>query len=63
MAVKKYKVSELAKDLGVSSNEIIECLGKAFDAGKKNSSSLLDEEINYVLEVYTQKNQVDSFDA
>ncbi len=62
MAIKKYKVSELAKDLGVSSNEIIECLSKAFDAGKKNSSSLLDEEINYVLEVYTQKNQVASFD-
>ncbi len=62
MATKKYKVNELAKDLGASSNEIIECLAKAFEGTKKNSSSLLDEEVNYVLEVYTQKNEVKSFD-
>ena len=62
MATKKYKVSELAKDLGTTSNDIIECLAKAFEGTKKNSSSLLDEEVNYVLEVYTQKNEVKSFD-
>ncbi len=62
MATIKYKVSELAKDLNVSSNEVIECLAKAFEGTKKNSNTLKDNEINYVLEYFTQKNQVASFD-
>ncbi len=62
MAVKKYKVSDLAKDIGAGSNDIIACLAKAFPDAKKTGSALSDEEINYVLEVYTQQNQVESFD-
>ncbi len=62
MATIKYKVSELAKDLGVSSSEVIECLAKVFEGTKKNSNTLKDNEINYVLEYFTQKNQVASFD-
>ena len=62
-AVKKYKVSDLAKDICVSSNEVIQLLANAFgDTGKKTASSLSDEEINYVLEYYTQKTQVTGFE-
>lgn len=62
MINKKYKLSELAKDLGVTSTEVIDCLTGPFDGAKKTSSTLTDEEVSYVLEVYSQKNQVASFD-
>lgn len=61
-SVKKYKVSDLAKDINVSNNDIAQCLANAFEGTKKPSSALTDEEVNYVLEVYTQKNQVTDFD-
>ena len=62
-AVKKYKVSDLAKDICVSNNEVVQLLANAFgDSGKKPASSLSDEEINYVLEFYTQKTQVTGFE-
>ncbi len=62
-AVKKYKVSDLAKDICVSSNEVIQLLANAFgDTGKKTASSLSDEEVNYILEYYTQKTQVTGFE-
>lgn len=63
MAVKKYKVSDLARDIGTTATDIIERLAGAFSAAavKKNGSALSDEEINYILEVYTQENQVSDF--
>ena len=61
-SVKKYKVSDLAKDINVSNNDIAQCLANAFEGTKKPSSALTDEEVNYVLEVYTQKSQVTDFD-
>ena len=60
---KKIKISDLAKDLNVSGNDISDLIGGNSDAKKKPSSSLTEEEINIVLEHYTQQNQVDSFDA
>ena len=60
---KKIKISDLAKDLNVSGNDISDLIGGISDAKKKPSSSLTEEEINIVLEHYTQQNQVDSFDA
>ncbi|WP_295207394.1 translation initiation factor IF-2 [Ruminococcus sp.] len=63
MKTNKYKLSELAKDLKVSNNELVECLEKLNGETKKTQSALTPEEISYVFEVYTQKNQVESFDA
>lgn len=63
MKTTKYKLSEMAKDLKVTNNELIECLGKLGGEPKKTQSVLTPEEISYVLEYYTQNNQVDSFDA
>ena len=60
--ITKYKLSDLAKDLKVSSTEIVDLLSAEFGA-KKTGSSLSPEEVNYVFEVLTQRNQVVSFDA
>ncbi len=60
--ITKYKLNDLAGDLKLSANDIIECLAKEYGA-KKASSILMPEEVNYVLEYFTQRNQVDSFDG
>ena len=61
--LKKIKISDLAKDLGVSGNDIAELMGEFSEAKKKPSSTLTEEEINLVLEHFTQQNQVASLDA
>ena len=58
----KYKVSELAKDLNVTNNDIIKLLSEKFEGTKKAVTALTADEITYVLEYYTQNNQVKSFD-
>ena len=63
MKPNKYKLNELAKDIKVSANEIIECLEKLNGETKKTQSALTPEEAAYVLEYYTQNNQVNSFDS
>ncbi len=60
--ITKYKLNDLAKDLKLPANDIIDCLSAKYGV-KKASSSLVPEEVNYVLEYFTQKNQVDSFDS
>lgn len=60
--ITKCKLNDLAKDLKLTANDIINCLSAKYGA-KKSSSMLTPEEINYVLEYLTQKNQVESFDA
>ncbi len=63
---KKIKISDLAKDLGVSGNDIAEMLEGISQQGetkRKNASVLTEEEINLVLENYTQQNQVTKLDA
>ena len=60
--ITKYKLTTLARDLKLSSGEVIECLSHRFGA-KKSSAVLTPEEVNYVLELYTQKNQVESFEG
>lgn len=59
---KKYKLNELAKDLKLSNNQLIECLEKLTGETKKTVSVLTPEEIGYVFEYFTQNNQVESFD-
>ena len=57
----KYKLNELAKDLKLSGAEVVKCLEEAFGETKKTVSALSAEEINYVLEYFSQKNSVASF--
>ncbi len=58
----KYKLHELAKDLNIDNQEVINILAKQFEGAKKASTALTDEEANYVLECYSQSHQVDSLD-
>ena len=56
----KYKVNELAKDFGMQTKEIIEILGKYFDAPKKSGQNLDEKELSVVFEYLTQHNQIAS---
>ena len=59
----KYRVHEVAKDLGVPSKDVIDLLAKHFDTPKKHMTALTQDELNVVFEYYTQKNQVQDFDS
>ncbi len=60
----KYKVSEIAKDLKVSSKEVIELISEYFGGEpKKTSSALTSEEANLILDYYSQKNTVKDFNS
>lgn len=58
----KSKLSEVAKDLKISNQELADLISDKLGAAKKPSMSLTSDEINYALEFYSQNNQVDSFD-
>ncbi|MBR6968644.1 MAG: translation initiation factor IF-2 [Ruminococcus sp.] len=51
---KKIKLSDAAKDLNVSSQELIDFFAGKGDAKKKTGSALTEEEMNSVLEHYTR---------
>ena len=60
---KKIKLSDAAKDLNVSSQEIISYFAEKGDNKKKSGSSLTEDEMNLLLEHYTKANEVSSFDG
>ena len=59
----KTKINEAAKDLGVSNQELIEVLEKELKVSKKPSAVLTCGEMEFILEYFSQKNQVENFDA
>ncbi|MDE6599793.1 MAG: translation initiation factor IF-2 N-terminal domain-containing protein, partial [Oscillospiraceae bacterium] len=59
----KLKINDVAKDLGVTGQELADFLKEKLDVTKKPAASLTAEEMNIVLEHFSQNNQVDSFDA
>ena len=59
----KYKVSDVAKDFGVQSKEIIAVLADHNFAGKKSATALEEQELNVIFEHYTQKHNTDNLDA
>ena len=59
----KLKINDVAKDLGVTGQELADFLKEKLDVAKKPAASLTAEEMNIVLEHFSQNNQVDSFDA
>ncbi len=52
------KISVLAKDLGLKNKELLEMLAANGFAGKSHSSPLSEEEFAFVIEYYTQNNQI-----
>jgi len=56
----KYKVADVAKDLKQPVKDVIDVLGEKFPP-KKAQTALTEEELNFVFEHYTKKNEVSSF--
>ncbi|MFQ8600270.1 MAG: translation initiation factor IF-2 N-terminal domain-containing protein [Oscillospiraceae bacterium] len=63
MMTNKYRVREVAKDLGVSNKDVADLLEKYSDEPKKPMTALTERELNIVFEHFSQKNQVQNFDA
>ncbi|MBR5523861.1 MAG: translation initiation factor IF-2 N-terminal domain-containing protein, partial [Clostridia bacterium] len=59
----KYKVSDVAKDFGVQSKEIIAVLAEHNMPGKKSATALEEHELDIIFEYYTQKHATDNLDA
>ena len=60
----KYKLREVASDLGVKNKDVIDVLSKYVGGEpKKQTSVLTEEELNIVFEYFTQKNNLDSLDS
>ncbi len=64
MTVKKYKLNDIAKDLGLPSKEVAAMLAAHFGTEpKKTGAVLTEQEVNVVFEHYTSANQVANFDG
>ena len=59
----KYKITDIAKDLGVTGQEICDVLAQDLDISKKPSASIEEGDLNLLLEIYLDRNRVDSLDA
>ena len=59
----KYRVTDVAKDFGVSSKEIVDLLAKYFQPAKKSATALEENELDVIFEYYTQKFNTDNLDA
>jgi len=58
----KYRVSDFAKDLNLSAKKVLDELNAMGSTGKKNSSTLEENELNYLLEKFSKDNSVASLD-
>ena len=63
--MKKLKINDVAKDLHLTTQELIAFYETRSSDGqkKKSGSSLTPEEVNLALEYFTQQHQVSNFDA
>ena len=59
----KNKLNEVAKNLNISNQELIDFIKDKLGVVKKPTANITNDEMNYILEHFTQNNQVDSFDA
>ena len=59
----KYRVTDVAKDLGITSNEVLSILAKTGDTTKKSQTSLNEDELDLIFDVITKAHAVESFDA
>ncbi|MEG0663714.1 MAG: translation initiation factor IF-2 N-terminal domain-containing protein, partial [Clostridia bacterium] len=58
----KYKLTDLAKDFNVDKKDLIDILNEKYQSTKKATSTLNEEELNFVFEHYSQKFQVENFE-
>ncbi len=59
----KYRLGELAKDLGVSNKDIISALGDHFPGEKKHTTVLSETELNYIFDTLSKQREAKSFDS
>ena len=59
----KYKISDLAKDFGISSKEAVALITEITGTEKKSSNTLNEAEIGLFFDAITKNNQVKSFKA
>ncbi len=59
----KYKIHEVAKDLNVSSKEVIEVVSKYCGTTKKSMTTLEENELDVVFDYFTQKNNMESLSS
>ena len=59
----KYRVREVAKDLNIPNKEVIDTLAKFFPEPKKYMTALEENELDIVLESFTQQRNMESLDS
>ncbi len=59
----KYKIHEVAKDLNVSSKEVIEVVSKYCGSTKKSMTTLEEAELDVVFDYFTQKNNMENLNS
>ena len=59
----KYKVHEVAKDLGVQSKAVSDVVEKYFGSVKKSMTALEEEELNVVFDYFTQQNAMENLNS
>lgn len=59
----KYRVHEVARDLGVASKEIINFLSQYYHEPRKHMTALSEEELNLIFEHYTKEKEVNSLES
>lgn len=62
MLMIKYRVGEVAKDLGLQNKEVLDILSKHGGENKKAMTALESGELDIIFETYTQNNSVKNFD-
>ena len=63
MSLVKYRLKEVATDLGVTPKDIAEVMGKFFEKPKSNTQVLTEEELNVVFDYFTQTHQIESLEV
>ncbi len=58
----KLKINDVAKELNTTGQELADFVNEKLGTSKKPTASLTEDEMNYVLEAFSQNNQVASFD-
>ena len=62
MSMVKYRLKEVASDLGISPKEVSEILTRFCEKPKSNTQILTDQELNVVFDYVTQTHQIDSLE-
>ena len=62
MSMVKYRLKEVASDLGITPKEVAEIVSRFFEKPKSNTQILTDEELNVVFDCVTQAHQIDSLE-